>query len=137
MIQITKEEISIGEVFSKFNGPENGASVFFVGTVREASEDRTVRSMELEAYPEMAEKEMAELRSRALEGYRINQVVIIHRYGHLVPGDVIVLIIVFAPHRRDAFDACRFLIDHLKRTVPIWKKETYDDGSVWVEGDKE
>ena len=115
----------------------NGAVVMFVGTVRGEHEGRKVVSLELSAYREMAEKKLGELRSKAIADFDITDAAVIHREGELAPADNIVLIAVSAPHRKDAFRACEFLIDELKEQVPIWKKETFEDGSSWVEGEKQ
>ena len=87
-----------------------------------------------EAYPEMAQKELAALRERAIERYEISDVAIVHRLGPLDVGETSVAVAVSAPHRAAAFEACRFVMDELKRSVPIWKKEHFEDGEAWVEG---
>ncbi|NOZ77370.1 MAG: molybdenum cofactor biosynthesis protein MoaE, partial [Euryarchaeota archaeon] len=92
-----------------------------------------VEKLVFEHYPGMAEKKLAELRERALEDFDVIEVSIVHRTGEIMPGENIVLIVVGAEHRADAFDACRWLIDELKKLVPIWKKEYSPDGQVWVE----
>jgi molybdopterin synthase catalytic subunit len=91
--------------------------------------------LEYHAYPAMAEREMAKLRKRALERFEISEVAIVHRTGRMEIGDAAVAIAVAAPHRAPAFDACRFIIDTLKQTVPIWKKEFFEGGEVWVDGE--
>jgi molybdopterin synthase catalytic subunit len=106
----------------------------FVGTVRESNRGRRVLHLEYDAYPEMAESEMNKLILEAGERFDISSVALVHRTGKLEIGEVSVAAAVAAPHRVAAFDACRFVIDTLKRTVPIWKKEVFEGGEVWIEG---
>jgi len=110
-----------------------GAIVTFLGTTRDISRGKQVAKLEFEHYPGMAEKKLAEIRERAIEDYGVIDVVIIHRIGTGPVGEDIVLIAVAAGHRDEAFKACRFCIDELKRITPIWKKETTPEGEVWVE----
>jgi molybdopterin synthase catalytic subunit len=110
-----------------------GAIVTFLGTTRDISRGKRVAKLEFEHYPGMAEKKLAEIRERAIEDYGVIDVVIIHRIGTVPVGEDIVLIAVAAGHRDEAFKACRFCIDELKRITPIWKKETTPEGEVWVE----
>ena len=110
----------------------SGAVSSFIGTVRNQTEGKEVLKLHYEAYRSMALKEMEKLVDRAVEKWPLNGVAIIHRTGDLFPGDVAVLIAVSTPHRADSFEACRFLIDTLKETVPIWKKEYFAEGEVWV-----
>jgi molybdopterin synthase catalytic subunit len=90
--------------------------------------------LEYHAYPEMAESEMERLRRQTIESYAVSEVAIVHRTGRLEIGDASVAIVVAAPHRAEAFEACRHAIDTLKKTVPIWKKEFFEGGEVWIEG---
>ncbi len=113
--------------------PTIGAVVTFLGTTRDFSQGREVATLEFEHYPGMAEKTLAEIRDRAIASHGIIDATIIHRVGKIPVGDNIVLIAVAAVHRDEAFAACRFCIDELKRITPIWKKETTPDGVVWVE----
>jgi len=110
-----------------------GAVVTFLGTTRDISRDKQVAKLEFEHYPGMAEKKLAEIRERAIREYGVIDAVIIHRIGTLPVGENIVLIAVASGHRDEAFKACRFCIDELKRITPIWKKETTPEGEVWVE----
>jgi molybdopterin synthase catalytic subunit len=110
-----------------------GAIVTFLGTTRDISQSRQVAKLEFEHYPGMAEKKLAEIRKRAIEDFGVIDVAIIHRIGTIPVGENIVLIAVAAGHRDEAFKACRFCIDELKRITPIWKKETTPEGEVWVE----
>ena len=115
--------------------PEDGAVAVFEGIVRNHSRGRRTLYLDYEAYEGMALKQMEELAARALSEFRIRDVAIVHRVGRLEIGETSVLIVVASAHRGDAFDACRWLIDTLKRTVPIWKKEYFEDGAVWADGE--
>ena len=110
-----------------------GAVVTFLGTTRDLSRGKQVSKLEFEHYPGMAEKKLAEIRERAIREFGVIEIVIIHRVGTLPVGENIVLIAVAAAHRDEAFQACRFCIDELKRITPIWKRETTPEGESWVE----
>jgi len=110
-----------------------GAIVTFLGTTRDLSRGKRVSKLEFEHYPGMAEKKLEEIRERALKDYGVVDAVIIHRVGVLPVGENIVLIAVAAGHRDEAFRACRFCIDELKRITPVWKRETTPEGEIWVE----
>jgi len=110
-----------------------GAIVTFLGTTRDISHGKRVARLEFEHYPGMAEKKLKEIRDRAIREFGVIEVTIVHRVGVLPIGENIVLIAVAAGHRDEAFKACRFCIDELKRITPIWKKETTPEGEVWVE----
>ena len=112
--------------------PEDGAIVIFDGIVRNNSRGRHTLYLEYEAYEEMALAKLRELAFEAIQRFSIRNVGLVHRLGHIEIGESSVLIAVFSAHRAAAFDACRWLIDTLKRTVPIWKKEFFEDGEVWV-----
>lgn len=110
-----------------------GGIVTFLGTTRDVSRGGRVAQLEFEHYAGMAEKKLAEIREQAIRELGVIDVTIIHRIGTMPVGENIVLIVVAAEHREEAFRACRFCIDELKRITPIWKKETTPDGVVWVE----
>ncbi len=110
-----------------------GAIVTFLGTTRDFSQGRQVAGLEFEHYPGMAEKKLAEIRDRAITEYGVIDATIVHRVGTIPVGEDIVLIAVASGHRDEAFRACRFCIDELKRITPIWKKQTTPEGDVWVE----
>lgn len=114
---------------------EDGAVVVFDGIVRNNTRGRTTLYLDYEAYEEMALRQMDELGREARSKFGVRQVIIIHRLGRLQIGETSVLVIVSSAHRAQAFDACRWLIDTLKKTVPIWKKETFADGTVWAPGE--
>ena len=108
----------------------------FVGTVREESGGEQVDRIEIEVYPEMAEKQLATIREEAMDRFEVIEVLVVHRYGELRVGDNIVLVAASAAHREAAFDACRYVIDELKKRVPIWKREHTAGGDKWVEGER-
>ncbi len=105
----------------------------FVGTVRDHARGRSIRSLEYEAYPGMAEREMEKICDEAAGRWQGARVAIAHRVGHLEIGEIAVVVVAAAPHRSEAFAACRFAIDTLKERVPIWKKEFATDGEYWVD----
>ncbi|MDF2431641.1 MAG: molybdopterin synthase catalytic subunit [Mucilaginibacter sp.] len=112
--------------------PESGGIDVFIGTVRNATKGKPVIRLEFEAYEPMAIAEMEKIAKQALEKWPVQKILIYHRTGILEIGEVPVIIAVSAAHRAAAFEACRFIIDTLKQTVPIWKKEIFEDGEVWV-----
>jgi len=134
-VRIQRDPFSLdGEVARlKSSSKSIGGIVTFLGTTRDISRDKQVAKLEFEHYPGMAEKKLREIRERAISDYGVVDVVIIHRIGILPVGENIVLIAVASVHRDEAFKACRFCIDELKRITPIWKKETTPEGEVWVE----
>ena len=113
------------------NSAAGGINVF-VGNVRDQTQGKTVQRLEFEAYVPMAEQELRKIAEQAVEAYQLTRIALHHRLGTLYPPETAVLIAAAAPHRDAAFAACRFAIDTLKQTVPIWKKEIFTDGEVWV-----
>lgn len=134
-VQIVREAIRTAEIVEGLKRPEDGACVVFEGVVRNHTRGRRTHYLEYEAYEEMARKQMEQLISQALAEFEIRDVTIVHRVGRLEIGETSVLIVVCSGHRAAAFDACRRLIDSLKRTVPIWKKEYFEDGAMWADGE--
>jgi molybdopterin synthase catalytic subunit len=134
LIRLQDEPIRPAELLAAVRRSGDGAVALFTGTVRDHSHGRAVVRLHYDAYREMARREMAALRSRALETFDVSDIAIVHRLGPLEIGEISVAVAVSAPHRAPAFEACRFVIDTLKRTVPIWKKEIFEDGESWVEG---
>ncbi len=134
-VRIQKEPFSLDEELARLKQSSSsiGAIITFVGTTRDVSRGRNVARLEFEHYPGMAEKKLAEIRERAIKDFGVIDVTIIHRVGTLPVGENIVLIAVAAGHRDEAFRACRFCIDELKKITPIWKKETTPEGEVWLE----
>jgi molybdopterin synthase catalytic subunit len=135
--ELTIDPIDITTVARRVVPTECGATVTLDGYVRKFTEGRETLHLFYEAYEPMALKEMQKLIARAKSAFEISNVGIVHRLGKLQIGETSVVISVAAPHRKAAFAACEWLIRELKRTVPIWKKEVYADGEVWVEGDHE
>lgn len=126
------DHIDLNEAHAHLNSPEAGAINLFIGTVRNQAHGKKVIKLVFEGYQPMAIKEMEKLASQAEKKWGTSHLLMIHALGEKKIGEAVVLIGVAAPHRQAAFEACRFLIDELKNTVPIWKKEFYEDGSVWV-----
>ena len=133
--QLVREPIDIAALTRSVRAPEDGAIVTFDGFVRNQSHNRASLYLDYEAYESMALAKMHEIGVQLREKYRIHCVAMVHRLGRLEIGETSVFIAVSAPHRAAAFDACRFAIDTLKRTVPIWKKEYFEDGAVWADGE--
>jgi len=132
---IVRGPIDTQQVVAGLKRGEDGAAVVFEGVVRNQTRGRKTLYLDYEAYEEMALKEMESLAAQALERFQIRDAVLVHRLGRLEIGETSVLIAVASAHRAAAFDACRWLIDTLKRTVPIWKKEHFEDGAVWADGE--
>ena len=132
---IVRHAIDTEQTLASLKRPEDGAAVVFEGVVRNQTRGRKTLYLDYEAYEEMALKQMESLATEALARFRIRDVALIHRLGRLEIGEISVLIVVASAHRAAAFDACRWLIDTLKRTVPIWKKEYFEDGAVWADGE--
>lgn len=133
MIQITSEPIDAAALTERVRSPRAGAVCTFLGTVRELTGDRHTSYLDYEAYPGMAERKLGELEAEARRRWPIIDVALVHRVGRMDLGEISVVVAVSCPHRHQAFDACRWLIDSLKEVVPIWKKETYADGTEeWV-----
>lgn len=130
-VEIVKEAINLGLV-QEVGTVGSGAINTFIGTVRNETSGKKVLKLEFEAYTAMALKEMNKLVDEAASRWSINGILFIHRVGVVLPGETAVYIAVSTPHRADSFDACRYLIDTLKQTVPIWKKEFFEDGEIWV-----
>ncbi|MEM2944530.1 MAG: molybdenum cofactor biosynthesis protein MoaE [Methanomassiliicoccales archaeon] len=136
MIVLSREDFSVGETLSRIKRENTGAVVSFVGVVRGEYNGKRLLRMEIEVYEDMARNELTHLREIALSKFDIQDAIIWHRYGTLFPGDNIVMIVVASAHRKPAFEAAQFIIDEIKRIVPIWKKEFYEDGEIWVEGSR-
>jgi molybdopterin synthase catalytic subunit len=132
---IVRETIDAQRTLGRLKRGEDGAALVFEGVVRNQTRGRKTLCLDYEAYEEMALEQMESLADQALQRFQIRDVAVVHRLGRLEIGETSVLIAVASPHRASAFDACRWLIDTLKRTVPIWKKEYFEDGAVWAEGE--
>jgi molybdopterin synthase catalytic subunit len=134
MFQLVRDPIDIQKIADSLQKPEDGAILVFEGVVRNHSHGKAVRFLEYDAYESMASKKLEEICSRARSTYDIRDIAIVHRLGHMDPGECSAVIVVASAHRGPAFEACRFAIDTIKEIVPIWKKEFYEDGEVWIEG---
>jgi len=132
---LTREAIPAEALVAAEKQGSDGAVVVFDGIVRDNTRGRRTLYLDYEAYEEMAEKQMAELAAQAIERFGVRGVTLVHRLGRLEIGETSVLIVVASAHRGAAFEACRWIIDTLKKTVPIWKKETFVDGAVWADGE--
>ena len=133
MVELTNEIIDYQALTEEIRSNQAGAVVLFLGTVREMTDGRQTMALDYDAFPEMALAKMKELEADVRSRWPVSNVGIIHRLGHLEPGEISVAVAVSSPHRELAFEAGKFLIDTLKITVPVWKKENWSDGSTeWV-----
>ncbi len=133
MVTLTTDPIDYHALTESVCRPDCGAVVLFLGTVRELTEGRVTAALDYEAYPQMAEKKMAEIEADTRRRWPVGAIALVHRLGHLDVGEVSVAVAVSCPHRAEAFEACRHAIDRLKELVPIWKKENWADGTTeWV-----
>lgn len=135
IVKVTREpldEAAVNAIVRDISHSGAGGIVTFQGVVRDNSKGKAVRHLEYDAYPEMAEQELAKIAAEVERRWQTDAVAIVHRVGTLAIGDCAVVVAVACPHRGEAFDACRYAIDTLKQTVPIWKKEVAEDGEEWV-----
>lgn len=132
MFRVTDQPVQLQELVEYVTDPEAGAIATFIGTTRNNNEGRKVIALNYEAYPEMAEKELVRLGDEARQRWNICRMAIVHRIGPVQITEPSVMIAVSAAHREDAFAACRFAIEEIKKSVPIWKKEVYEGGEVWI-----
>src|SRR5262249_24873326 len=132
---IVRDPIETKQIVDSIKAPQDGTVTIFEGIVRDNSRGRRTLYLDYEAYESMAINEMQRLAQAALERFAIRDVRLVHRLGRLAIGEASVLIVVASAHRAAAFEACRWLIDTLKKTVPIWKKEHFEDGAVWADGE--
>ena len=134
LIQITREPLDRNALVAAVTHPGAGGIVVFEGIVRDNARGKQVRYLEYDAYPEMAIKQMRLIVAEAEQRWGTRYIAVAHRVGRLEIGEASVIVVVATPHRAEAFEACRYIIDTLKATVPIWKKEVATDGEEWVEG---
>jgi molybdopterin converting factor subunit 1 len=132
---ILRDAIDSLGVLQRLKRGEDGAAVVFEGVVRNETRGRRTLYLDYEAYEEMALRQMEGLAEQAVKQFPVRDIAVVHRLGRLEIGETSVLIVVASAHRAAAFEACRWLIDTLKRTVPIWKKEYFEDGAVWADGE--
>lgn len=139
MIRVQTEDFDIGAEISRMTAgnTEIGGLASFVGLVRDYAGDEKISSMTLEHYPGMTEKQLAKLEAEARERWELQDVLIVHRYGTLNPGDRIVLVVTASAHREASLESCQFLIDWLKTKAPFWKLEDRESGAQWVESRNE
>ena len=130
-----REPISTQSELDRLKLGQDGAAVVFEGVVRDNTRGRRTLYLDYEAYEAMALKQMEALREEARSRFAVREVTLVHRLGRLEIGETSVLIVVASAHRGPAFEACRWMIDTLKKTVPIWKKEYFEDGAVWADGE--
>ena len=132
MIELTDKDIDVDRVIRSVEDPSAGGTSVFIGTTRNHSDGKEVLEMEYQAYVPMALRKMNELAENVRSKWKLKNISIVHRVGRLRIGEPSVVIAVSAPHRKEAFEACRFTIDTLKESIPIWKKEVFRDGEAWV-----
>jgi molybdopterin synthase catalytic subunit len=133
-IQITGDPLDRNALIASVTDPSAGGIVVFEGVVRDKARGKQVRYLEYDVYPEMAIQQIREIIAEAERRWNVDRVAVAHRFGRLEIGEASVIIVVATPHRAEAFEACRYIIDTLKTTVPIWKKEVAMNGEEWVEG---
>jgi molybdopterin synthase catalytic subunit len=133
VIAVTEDPIAIASLIEGARHPRVGGIVSFTGIVR----DDGIEAIEVEAYREVAEKEITQIRDDAISRFGLFHVTIIHRTGRLMVGETIIAIVVGAGHRREAFEGCEYIIERIKERVPLWKREEWTGGSRWVEGEED
>ncbi|MBN9337599.1 MAG: molybdenum cofactor biosynthesis protein MoaE [Chryseobacterium sp.] len=131
-IKITENKLDLTDCFTLASDPACGGMASFVGTVRNHTKGKSVTRLEYECYESMAVKEIQKIADKAIFLFSVKNIVVHHRTGILFPGDAAVIIVVSDGHRNAVFDACSFIIENIKKTVPIWKKEIFEDGEEWV-----
>jgi molybdopterin synthase catalytic subunit len=133
MIHLTHDRIDSASLVEAVRQPSCGAVVLFLGTVRDLTGEQVTVALDYEAYPEMAQKKLAQVEEETRSRWPVGAIALVHRLGHLEVSEVSVAVAVSCPHRAEAFEACRYAIDRLKEIVPIWKKENGPDGRAeWV-----
>ncbi len=135
MIKIQKKDFNIDSEIGiiQKNNSNVGAVSSFIGYVRDFNNNKDVKYIDLEVYNEMAFNELSKIKTKAIINYSLLDCLIIHRYGKLLISDKIVLVACFSEHRNDSFKACKSIMDYLKKDVPFWKKEFYNNGSSWLQ----
>ncbi|HYL44749.1 MAG TPA: molybdenum cofactor biosynthesis protein MoaE [Ktedonobacteraceae bacterium] len=134
LIQLTREPLDRNALIAAVSHASVGGIVIFEGVVRDHARGKQIRYLEYDAYPEMAEQQILVIVNEAQKRWGVEHIAVAHRFGRLEIGEASVIIVVATPHRAEAFEACRYIIDTLKTTVPIWKKEVATNGEEWVEG---
>jgi molybdopterin synthase catalytic subunit len=134
IIQLTHEPLDRAALVDAVSHPSVGGIVVFEGVVRDNARGKQVRYLEYDVYEEMAQHQIRTIIDEAQQRWGVERVAVAHRFGRLEIGEASVIVVVALPHRSEAFEACRYIIDTLKTTVPIWKKEVAVNGEEWVEG---
>ena len=134
-IYIQQEALDPAMILESEVNPGDGSDILFCGRVRNNSRDKNVLYIDYQVYPEMAVKEMDKIADEAIVKWNLNRCVIVHRYGRVMPGESSIVILVSSPHREESYISSKYIIDEIKKRVPVWKKECYDDGSEWI-GDR-
>jgi len=135
MIRVTREDFSVDEIITGLKSRSTGGVVSFLGVVRGESKGKPVEHVEIEVYEEMARRQLEAIREEAIGRFGVEEAAIVHRHGSLKASENILLVAVASAHRAEAFDACRYVVDEIKRRVPIWKKEVTPEGEWWVESE--
>lgn len=131
-IKLSEQLLRIEDIHAVMKDTSCGGANIFIGTVRGDKDGRKVKKLEFEAKESMAHKEMLNIALEASKKWPVRHILIQHRIGVVEVGDIPVIIAVSSPHRKESFEACAYIMDELKKTVPIWKKEIYEDGEIWV-----
>lgn len=134
LIQLTRDPLNRDALVAAVSDPGAGGIVIFEGVVRDNSRGKEIRYLEYEMYEEMAAQQIRAIVGEAEQRWQVERVAVAHRFGRLEIGEASVIIVVACPHRAEAFEACRYIIDTLKTSVPIWKKEVATNGEEWIEG---
>ncbi len=134
LIRVTPDVLDTNEAVSAVESPRSGAVNVFLGVVRNSNLGRAVNYLEYDAYPAMAEKVMAELADEAKQKFGLEDVAVLHRTGRLEIGEASLLVAVSCGHRAESFEAGHWLVNQIKKRVPVWKKEVWEDGEEWIEG---
>lgn len=132
MVELTDKPIDIQQTIDRVSSEGAGAVVLFIGTVRNMTNGKRVEKLDFEAYDKMAISELEKIVDEAKDEWPVQKIAVSHRTGELQISDIAVVIAVSSPHRKEAFTVCEFVIDTLKETVPIWKKEFFENEEVWV-----
>ncbi|HPS57417.1 MAG TPA: molybdenum cofactor biosynthesis protein MoaE [Spirochaetota bacterium] len=134
-IYIQQEVLDPAMILESGINPGDGSDILFCGRVRNNSRGKNVKYIDYQVYPEMAVREMDKIADEAILKWNLNRCVIVHRYGRVMPGESSIVILVSSPHREESYISSKYIIDEIKKRVPVWKKECYDDGSEWI-GDR-
>jgi len=134
LVQLTREPLDRDALIAAVSHPSVGGIVVFEGVVRDNARGKHIRYLEYDVYQEMAELQIGSIIAEVRQRWGVERVAVAHRFGRMEVGEASVIIAVASPHRAEAFEACRYIIDTLKTTVPIWKKEVSINGEEWVEG---